>query len=36
MFRVGHVHAWDNGLGVSGTESEHTSRYRDLLYTHRT
>ena len=32
MFRVGPVHAQDNGPGVSDTEPERTSRYRDLLY----
>jgi len=36
MFRVGPVHARDNGPGVSGTEPECTARYRVLLYTHRT
>ena len=30
MFRVGHVHAWDNGLGVSSTEPERTAKYQDL------
>ena len=32
MFRVGHVHARDNGLEVSGTEPERTAMYVDLLY----
>ena len=32
MLRMGPVHAWDNGQGVSGTEPERTARYRDLLY----
>jgi len=32
MLRMGLVHAQDNGQGVSGTEPEHTARYRDLLY----
>jgi len=32
MLRMGHVHARDNGQGVSGTEPECTARYRDLLY----
>ena len=27
MFRMGPVHAWDNGLRVSGTELESTARY---------
>jgi len=36
MFRVGPVHAGDNGLGVSGTEPERTARYRVLLYARRT
>jgi len=31
MFRMGLVHAWDNGPGVSGTEPERTARYRALL-----
>ena len=35
MFRMGSVHARDNGPGVSGTESERTARYRDLLYARR-
>jgi len=35
MFRMGPVHARDNGPGVSGTESERTTRYRDLLYAQR-
>jgi len=33
MFRMGLVHARDNGPGVSGAKSEHTARYQDLLYT---
>jgi len=32
MFKMGPVHARDNGQGVSDTESECTARYRDLLY----
>ena len=36
LFRMGPVHAQDNGPGVSGTEPEHTARYRDLLYACRT
>ena len=32
MFRMGLVHARNNGLGVSGTESEHSARHRNLLY----
>ena len=32
MFKMGAVHARDNGPGVSGTEPERTARYRDLLY----
>jgi len=32
MHRMGLVHAQDNSQGVSGTESERTTRYRDLLY----
>jgi len=32
MFRMSPVHARYNGPGVSGTEPEHTARYRDLLY----
>ena len=36
MFRLGPVHARDNGPGVSGTELECTARYRDLLYARRT
>ena len=32
IFRMGPVHARDNGPGVSGTELERTARYRDLLY----
>ena len=35
MFRMGPVHARDNGPGVSGTEPERTARYRDLLYARR-
>ena len=35
MFRMGPVHTWDNGPGVSGTEPERTARYRDLLYARR-
>ena len=35
MFRMGLVHAQDNGPGVSGTERERTVRYRDLLYARR-
>jgi len=35
MFKVGPVHALDNGPGVSGTEPERTARYRDLLYSQR-
>ena len=35
MFRMGPVHARDNGPGVSSTESERTARYRDLLYARR-
>jgi len=33
MFRMGPIHAQDNGQGVYGTEPECTARYRDLLYT---
>jgi len=36
MFRMGLVHARDNGPGVSGTEPESTTRYRNLLYVRRT
>ena len=36
MFRMGPVHARDNGPGVSSTEPERTARYRDLLYACRT
>ena len=36
IFRMGHVHARDNGSGVSGTELERTARYWDLLYARRT
>jgi len=36
MFRMGPVHARDNGSGVSSTEPERTARYRDLLYARRT
>jgi len=32
MFKMGYVHARDNGPGVSGSEPERTARYRDLLY----
>ena len=32
MFRMGPVHARDNGPGVSDAEPEHTARYQDLLY----
>ena len=32
MFRMGPMHAQDNGPGVSSTESERTARHRDLLY----
>jgi len=32
MFRMGPVHARDNGSGVSGAKLKHTARYRDLLY----
>ena len=32
MFRMGPVHAQDNGPGVSGTEPECTARYRGVLY----
>jgi len=32
MFRMGPVHARDNGPGVSGAELKRTTRYRDLLY----
>ena len=35
MFRMGPVHARDNGPGVFGTESERTARHRDLLYARR-
>ena len=35
MFRMGPVHAWDNGPGVSGTEPERTARHLDLLYARR-
>ena len=35
MFRVGPMHARDNGPEVSGTKSERTARYRDLLYARR-
>ena len=31
-FRMGPVHARDNGQGVSGADLERTARYRDLLY----
>ena len=33
MFRMGPVHARDNGPRVSGAEPECIARYRDLLYT---
>jgi len=36
MFRMGRVHARDNGPGVSGTEPERTTRYRVLLYARKT
>jgi len=36
MFRIGPVHARDNGPGVSGTEPERAARYRVLLYARRT
>jgi len=36
MFRMGPVHARDNGPGVSGTEPKHTARYQVLLYARRT
>ena len=32
MFRMGPVHARDNGPGVSNIEPERIARYRDLLY----
>jgi len=32
MFRMGLVHARDNGPGVSGAVSERTARCHDLLY----
>jgi len=32
MFKISPVHARDNGPGVSGAESERTTRYRDLLH----
>ena len=32
MFRMGPVHARDNGPGVCGTEPERSARYQDLLY----
>jgi len=32
MFRMGPVHARDNGPKVFGAELERTARYRDLLY----
>jgi len=32
MLRMAHIHAPDNGQGVSGTEKEYTARYQDLLY----
>ena len=35
MFRMGPVHAWDNGPGVSGIEPECTARDWDLLYARR-
>ena len=35
MFRMGPVHARDNGPGVSGTEPERTARHQDLLYARR-
>ena len=35
MFRMGPVHARDNGPGVSGNEPERTARHRDLLYARR-
>ena len=28
MLRMGAVHAWDNGQGVSGAEPERIARYR--------
>ena len=31
-FKMGPVHAWDNGQGVSGINQERTARYWDLLY----
>ena len=33
MFRMGPVHARDNGPGVSSAEPERTARYWDLLHT---
>ena len=36
MFRIGLMHARDNGPGITGTEPERTARYRDLLYARRT
>ena len=36
MFRMGSVHARNNGPGVSGTEPERTARYRVLIYACRT
>ena len=32
MFKMGSMHARDNGPEVSGTKPERTARYRDLLY----
>ena len=32
MFRMGPVHAQDNGSRVYGTEPECTARYQDLFY----
>ena len=35
MFKMGLVHARDNGPGISGTEPESNARYRYLLYARR-
>ena len=35
MFRMGPVHARDNGLGVSSTEPERTTKHWNLLYARR-
>ena len=32
MFRMDHIHTWDNSQRVSGAELESTARYRVLLF----